>query len=348
MKDVKALGLFSGGLDSILACRTVAEQGITVIGLKFVTPFFDSYILECREKYQAEMQDKYGLRVEVVDLSRDYLQLLHNPVHGFGKHFNPCIDCKIMMLRRARRLMAVYNASFLITGEVVGQRPMSQRRDTMRVIERDSDCTGLLLRPLSALLLPPTPMEELGLVDRDRLHRFAGRGRKAQMELAARFSLTDYPNPAGGCILTDPNLGTRIKALYNGDLRLVDGGISAEDVRLLLVGRQFQIEGRHWLIVGRNQEENKRIVSLQEKGDWLLSMENHPGPTALLRRAEDNVVTEDRESVLRSAAGVVTRYAKRVAGRHVAAEVCVDMGDSKTCRSFEPLHEEVVSSWQIN
>ncbi|WP_035273859.1 DUF814 domain-containing protein [Desulfogranum japonicum] len=347
MKDVIALGLFSGGLDSILACRTVAEQGIRVIGLKFVTPFFDNYLLGCKEKYQKEMQEKYELQVEVIDLSQGYLQLLHNPEHGFGKNFNPCIDCKIMMLRTARELMATYNASFLITGEVVGQRPMSQRRDTMRVIERDSGCSGLLLRPLSALLLPPTPMEEKGLVDRAGLHRFAGRGRKPQIELAARYGITDYPNPAGGCILTDRNLGARIKALYNGDIILSDEDLSVEDVRLLLVGRQFQIGGKYWLVVGRNERENELIRSLQKKGDWLLSMENHPGPTALLRSAEETVLPDERENVLQYAAGIVVRYAKKVAGVHVAAEVCVEKDDSMVCRSFEPLDEEVVSSWQI-
>ncbi len=183
MSDVRAIALFSGGLDSILACRVIMAQGIEVIGLKFVTPFFDHDLLQDEAAYAQEMQQKYGIDVRVVDISEGYVRMLEQPVHGFGKNFNPCIDCKIFMLRQARRLMAEYGASFIITGEVLGQRPMSQRRDTLRVIERDSGCEGLLLRPLCAQLMNPTQAETQGLVDREQLHRFAGRGRKEQKNL---------------------------------------------------------------------------------------------------------------------------------------------------------------------
>ncbi|MCL1980594.1 MAG: thiamine biosynthesis protein, partial [Proteobacteria bacterium] len=216
MSETVALGLFSGGLDSILACRTVADQGVRVMALKFVTPFFDHHLLGEQKKYAEAMRGKYGLEVSVIDISEGYLRLLDNPVHGFGKHFNPCIDCKILMLTRARELMDTYGASFLLTGEVLGQRPMSQRRDTLRVIERDSGCTGLLLRPLCAKLMEPTRAELDGLVDRERLHGFSGRGRREQKRLAARLGITDYPAPAGGCLLTDPNLAGRIKHFYQG------------------------------------------------------------------------------------------------------------------------------------
>ena len=144
MSKTTAIGLFSGGLDSILACRIIADQDIRVRALKFVTPFFDHELLGREQEYQQEVQDKYGLEVELVDLSKGYIELLRNPAHGFGKNFNPCIDCKILMFTKAREMMAKYDASFLITGEVLGQRPMSQRRDTLNVIERDAICKDIL------------------------------------------------------------------------------------------------------------------------------------------------------------------------------------------------------------
>ncbi|MBU1453408.1 MAG: thiamine biosynthesis protein, partial [Proteobacteria bacterium] len=204
MKQVTALALFSGGLDSILAARLVASLGVRVLAVKFVTPFFDYELLADPERYQQEVMEKYGLEVVLYDLSNNYLDLLHKPAHGFGKNFNPCIDCKILMCSRAKELMAKYGASFLISGEVLGQRPMSQRRDTLRVIERDSDNDGLLLRPLSAKLMSPTKPETEGWIDREKLLNFNGRGRSRQIELAKQYGITDFPAPAGGCILADP------------------------------------------------------------------------------------------------------------------------------------------------
>ncbi|MBU4393918.1 MAG: thiamine biosynthesis protein, partial [Proteobacteria bacterium] len=164
MSQITALALFSGGLDSILACRVVAAQGIRVVAVKFVTPFFDYELLASRDAYQEEVFKKYGIEVLIEDLSDGYLDLLHNPQHGFGKNFNPCIDCKILMITRARAMMTSLGASFLVTGEVLGQRPMSQRRDTLQVIERDSGAQRSLLRPLSARLLPETEAEAQGWI----------------------------------------------------------------------------------------------------------------------------------------------------------------------------------------
>ena len=166
-KSVTALALFSGGLDSILACRTVAAQGIQVRALKFVTPFFSHHLLAEEEQFQQKMQNKYGIAAELIDLSSGYLDMLRQPKHGFGKNFNPCIDCKIMMLRRARELMEERGASFLITGEVLGQRPMSQRRDTLNLIEREAGCQDMLLRPLSAKLFKPILAERQGVIERE-------------------------------------------------------------------------------------------------------------------------------------------------------------------------------------
>ncbi len=348
MKERVALGLFSGGLDSILACRVVADQGVRVIALKFVTPFFDSDLLDRRDEYAEEMQQKYGLKVEVVDVSEGYLRLLEKPDHGFGKHFNPCIDCKILMLRRARELMQVYGASFLITGEVLGQRPMSQRRDTLRVIERDSGCTGILLRPLSAKLMSPTQAEQEGLVDRERLYAFSGRGRRQQKLLAAQLGITEYPTPAGGCMLTDPNLASRIKHFYNGLFSFAEQKRAVDDVRLLVVGRQFKLEDDVWFIVGRNELENNQLEALRGPDDWLLRMSTRPGPLGLLRHARQKVDGSDQEEdILRKLAGIVVRYGKKVEGEPREAEVLIDKGTTRIVACFAPLADEDFLPWRI-
>lgn len=347
MNDRVALGLFSGGLDSILACRVIAEQGIRVVALKFVTPFFDHDLLSRRLEYQQEMQRKYGLDVEVIDISAGYVRLLDQPVHGFGKHFNPCIDCKIMMLAKARELMPRYGASFLVSGEVLGQRPMSQRRDTLRVIERDSGCVGLLLRPLCAKLMPPTRAELEGLVDRNRLYNFSGRGRKQQKQLAADLGIIDYPAPAGGCMLTDPNLAARIKHFYQGlfsfgEQRVVD------DIRLLAVGRQFKFDENVWCILGRDERENTRLASFRSPDDWLVRMTSRPGPLGLVRHARTTVAGSPEEvDVIRRLAGLVVRYGKKGLSSDETAEVTIDKGDVQEQGIFAPLSDEQFASWRI-
>jgi tRNA U34 2-thiouridine synthase MnmA/TrmU len=348
MKMPTALGLFSGGLDSILACRVVADQGVRVIALKFVTPFFDSDLLGCRDEYGAEMRRKYGLEVELIDVSAGYLRLLENPAHGFGKHFNPCIDCKILMLTRARELMEAYGASFLITGEVLGQRPMSQRRDTLRVIERDSGCTDILLRPLCARLMPPTRAEQEGLVDREQLHAFSGRSRRQQKLLATQLGITDYPTPAGGCMLTDLNLAPRIKQYYNGLFSLSEQQRTVEDIRLLVVGRQFKLEEDIWFIVGRDERENRQLEALRGPDDWLLRMTARPGPLGLFRYARQKVAGSDREAeLLRRLAGIVVRYGKKIEGAPAEAEVTIDKGLSVTSGTFAPLADATCQQWRM-
>ncbi|MCL2457610.1 MAG: thiamine biosynthesis protein [Desulfobulbus sp.] len=346
MSERAALGLFSGGLDSILACRTVADQGVRVVALKFVTPFFDHHLLAKNEEYADAMRRQYGLEVEVIDISEGYLRLLDNPAHGFGKHFNPCIDCKILMLTRARELMPAYGASFLFTGEVLGQRPMSQRRDTLRVIERDSGCTGLLLRPLCAKLMPPTQAELAGLVDRERLHGFSGRGRKEQKRLADRLGIADYPAPAGGCLLTDPNLAGRIKHFYQG-LFSFGRQRAVDDIRLLTIGRQFKLDDDAWFILGRDERENDRLLAMRGPDDWLLCMTSRPGPLGLLRHAQAKLAGAGREkTVIRRAAGLVVRFGKKEEGA-TAAEVRIDQGSAEVQAHFAPLADHEFADWRI-
>ncbi len=348
MSVVRALSLFSGGLDSILATRVVMEQGIEVLAVRFITPFFGDAILRDPQRYQREVRDKYGIDAVVVDISDDYLQMLRRPAHGFGRYFNPCIDCKIFMLKRARAMLGQFGAAFLISGEVLGQRPMSQRRDTLNIIERDSGSRTILLRPLSARLLTETEAERQGWVDRERLLDFSGRGRSRQIALARQFGITDFPAPAGGCILADPILSKRIARVYDGGFVVTPESMSVTDIRLMLVGRQFLLPGGGWLVLGRDEKESSRIVELREAGDVLLLVEERPGPAAVLRRAGESVADSAVQAAdLSLAADLVARYAKKIAGRPAATRVVVETDAERREMTGEPPAEEHIRSWAI-
>lgn len=349
MNEVKALSLFSGGLDSILASRLVAAQGIEVQALKFVSPFFNYDILEDVDGYKEMVRGKYGVDVIVKDITADYMELLYSPVHGFGKNFNPCIDCKILMLRKAKEMMDELNCSFLITGEVLGQRPMSQRRDTLNVIERDSDNKSILLRPLSAQLLPETDAEKMGLVDRDQLLNFSGRGRSRQIALAKEFGITDFPSPAGGCILADPILGKRVECLFSDQFVVPSAAITPADILLILIGRQFVFPSGRWLVLGRNEKENEKISRRAGRDDILFVMEERPGPTAVLRneavRCGDKRGLEDD---LATAAGLVVRYGKKVIEGPKGCRVKVLIeGDDEREIYAEPLTDDIFREWMV-
>ncbi len=348
MNTIKALSLFSGGLDSILATRLIMAQGITVEAVQFVTPFFNYAILEDIAGHQERVRRLYGIHVLVEDISPGYLRLLHNPAHGFGKNFNPCIDCKILMLSRAREMLAERGASFLISGEVLGQRPMSQRRDTLNVVERDSGTRSLLLRPLCAQLLTETMPERLGWVDRSKLLRMSGRGRSAQIALAAQFGITEYPAPAGGCTLADPILSRRIKEIYAGDSVLQSEEITVADIRMLLLGRQFVLPGGGWLIVGRDEKENDILTKLAGAEDAVLLMEEWPGPTVIVKKAASRYpLAADLAKALVLAAALVVRYGKKLPKAKVAGEVTCILGDSRKVIAAEPLADDVFQTWRL-
>lgn len=347
MKKIKALSLFSGGLDSILATRLVMAQGVDVLAVQFVTPFFNYDILQDVDAHKAKMLGKYGIKVRVEDISEGYLKLLHNPNHGFGKNFNPCIDCKIMMFCRAKALLKECGASFLISGEVLGQRPMSQRRDTMNVIERDSDTRSLLLRPLCAQLMDETEPEIRGWVDRSKLKKMSGRGRSAQIALAKEYGITDYPAPAGGCVLADPILSRRIKALYAEQSILAAAQISVLDVRVLLVGRQLLLPGGGWLILGRDEQDNAKIEDLARPEDALLRMEEWPGPSALLKKIDQYKSEAERERDLQIAASLVVRYGRKLKDGDPAKDVtCWISGEQRVMKTL-PMEGEEYRSWVL-
>jgi len=331
--QITALALYSGGLDSTIACRVVAKQGIKVVAVKFITPFFGYELLQKQDEYIGYIKEISGIDVILKDVTLPYLELLKNPAHGFGKHFNPCIDCKIFLLSEAKKMMPEIGASFLVTGEVVGQRPMSQRRDTLRIIERDSGCEGILVRPLCAKNLAPTQAEHEDLIDREQLLNFSGRNRKPQIQLAEQFGITDYPSPAGGCILTDPILSLRIQEYYEKQKR-----ITPEDILLMMVGRQFKLPSGGWLVVGRNESENIKIDNLRQPGDWLLEPKNIPGPSAILRY-------DSRPEELKTAAAIVVRYSKKSDVGEGSAVIVADQNGAKHEIDTRPLGDNLYRLW---
>ncbi len=267
-----ALVLFSGGLDSILACKVLQDQGLRVLGLHYVSPFFGKpHLLE-------HWKETYGIDAVPVDIRRAYLDMLAAPRNGWGKHLNPCVDCKILMLRHAKGLLPVYGAHFLATGEVLGQRPMSQRPDSLNLIRKGSGARDVLLRPLSAGKLPPTKMELSGLVDRSRLPALWGRGRKGQLELAAHFGITDFPAPGGGCRLAESDNAKRYLPIL---VNLADP--APGDFSLSHLGRQYW-SGPYWLSIGRNQEDNEALEAALQPTDILMRLRDVPGPMAIARQ----------------------------------------------------------------
>ncbi len=275
----QVVALFSQGLDSILAIKIIQQQGLKVQAIKFITPFF-GYDIKGREpEFCNQVKSSYNIDLTIVDLTVDYLDMLSTPQYGYGKNFNPCLDCKIMMLSRARTLAEAWQAASIVTGEVVGQRPFSQRLDTMRRIEKLSLTEGLLLRPLSAKLLAPTKAEEQGIIDRKQLFDFSGRGRKPQISLAEKLGITNYPTPAGGCLLTDPGFAKRVKTLYQKTTIP-----TANDLNLLKFGRFYPLEqASEFVIVGRNHDDNQQLLKTADHNYFILHLTEMAGPTAILK-----------------------------------------------------------------
>lgn len=279
------MGLLSGGLDSTLATKLMLEQGIEVHLLNFITPFCTCTRKGCQHQAK-KVAGKWNVPLRVVTVGEEYVELVRNPAHGYGKNMNPCIDCRIFFLKRAKDYMEKIGASFVFTGEVLGQRPMSQRRDSMRTIERESGLEGRILRPLSAKLMPCTLPEEEGLVDREKLLSMRGRSRKPQMALAEEIGISDYPCPAGGCRLTEPNFSRRLREAFEHEEH------SVRDIHLLRYGRHFRLPGGNKLIVGRDQEENSLLSSLAEEGDVLMEVIGFGSPLAVLRRGKGSKQVE--------------------------------------------------------
>jgi tRNA-specific 2-thiouridylase len=275
MTRVKALSLLSGGLDSILATELVRRQGIEVVAFNVKTPFCIPKKDGSSEASQAADQLKVPLKVVSVD--KDYIKMLRKPKYGYGRNMNPCIDCKIFMIKKAKKYAKEIGADFLFTGEVLGERPKSQHSPALRLIEQDSGLKGKLLRPLSAKLLAETVAEKKGLIDRTKLLNIQGRSRKPQFQLAKEYGITSYPSPAGGCLLTCEEYSKKLKDLFNNKRR-----ISLLDVVLLRMGRHFRL-GKNKIIVGRNETENKLLLQQKNACDFYFELTDIVGPVTLLQ-----------------------------------------------------------------
>lgn len=268
-RKARGIGLLSGGLDSILAVKVLLEQDLDLLGLIFVTPFFGP-------KPGVDLSELTGIPVRPVEISKKHLEMLRKPLYGYGSQMNPCIDCHALMLREAGRLMEEEGADFLFTGEVLGQRPMSQRRDSLRSVEKLSGHPGRVLRPLSAKLLPLTLVETDGLVDREKLLDISGRSRKRQMELVERYAITDYPQPGGGCMLTNEGFVNKLRELFN---RYPNA--SAHEIEFLKWGRHFKMPGGSILAVGRNKADNEHLRGCAGSEDIFLRVMDYPGPVGI-------------------------------------------------------------------
>jgi tRNA U34 2-thiouridine synthase MnmA/TrmU len=270
-QKVRALGLCSGGLDSTLAGLVLRDQGIEVEWVTFETPFFTA-------AKARKASEKTGIALTVKSIYPTYIKMLKNPSAGYGKQMNPCMDCHALMFKLAGEMMNENNFDFLFSGEVLGQRPMSQTKSSLQYVEKHSGFKGYILRPLSAKKLPETIPEKEGLVDRERLLDFAGRGRKPQIALAKKFDLTDYPAPAGGCLLTDVGYSKRLKDLFDHQDECTE-----EELHLLKYGRHFRLNPGTKLIVGRTQQDNEDLMKYHNpQTDTVIDVKDHPSPIALV------------------------------------------------------------------
>jgi len=274
---MKAIALFSGGLDSTLAMKLIIDQGIEVLAININTGFGST---KDRYEHMQSMCEQVGAEFRVIDIQNEYLQdVLFDPKHGYGKHFNPCIDCHAKMFAVAKRIMDAEGASFLISGEVMGQRPMSQNKDALQTVLNESNCDGLLLRPMSAKKLAPTIAELNGWVDREKLEGIVGRSRDRQLELAREIGLDNFESPGGGCLLTDDNFGKKMFDFIKYDT------FEVKDIPVMKYGRHFRLKDGAKFVVGRNKEENEHLQNIDNDKYYHLKTVGIPGPHGLLSKS---------------------------------------------------------------
>ncbi|MGA2400343.1 MAG: hypothetical protein ABSG91_01390 [Syntrophobacteraceae bacterium] len=332
---MRAIALLSGGLDSSLAVKLMIDQGIEVIALHFTSPFCNCTPKKAGCRNQARfIAEVLGVEIQVIAKGIDYLSIVKDPPHGHGRGMNPCIDCRIYMLGKTKERMASLGASFVVTGEVLGQRPMSQHRNAIELIERESGLKGLILRPLSAHLFPPSFPELEGVIDRERLLAITGRSRKKQIEMADRLGIRDYPCPAGGCLLTDPIIASRLRDLFN-----CTPDFDMTDIYLLKVGRHFRVQPALKVILGRNEAENSQIGSMAKRGHTLFIPENFKGPAALASGIPDEAET-------RLIGGMIARYSKDNSTPYEIRKEIIGENIS-TLSAAEKLSQEIVDALLI-
>ncbi|MGL5378675.1 tRNA 4-thiouridine(8) synthase ThiI [Clostridium sp.] len=287
----RALAMVSGGLDSILAAKLIKEQGIEVIGICFRSYFFS-------EESAIKMTKQIDIPLEVIDFSHEHMNMVKNPKHGWGKNMNPCIDCHAMMMKYAGEMLEKFNADFIITGEVLNQRPMSQNKQALNTVKKESGFADKILRPLCALNLEETEMERSGLVDRSKLLKISGRSRKPQMELAEKWGITEYPSPAGGCKLTEPNYAIRLREMLNHK-----GDLTENEISLLRYGRRFRLNEKSIVIAARTNDEVEKIKEYIDGSYIAFHTSKHTGSLIVLQG-------EASEEAINFAARTAVRYSK--------------------------------------
>jgi len=271
---MKALGLLSGGLDSTLAIKLVLESGIEVEAINFSTPFGQAR----KDNWGApEVAKSFNIPIKIIKTGTDYLRMVRNPSHGYGKNINPCIDCKIFMLKKAKKYAREIDAKFIFTGEVLGQRPMSQHREALDLIEKEAGLKGKLVRPLSARLLPKTEAQEKGYIKNEALRDLSGRTRKPQIEMTKEFKIAKYQCASGGCLLTEADFANKLRDLFEHKKKVTN-----EDIAILKVGRHFRF-GENKIVVGRNEAENNALLKEKSKTDYYFEVPNCGSPTTLLQ-----------------------------------------------------------------
>ncbi len=332
-KNIKAVGLISGGLDSVLAATVVHNMGIEVLGMSFDIGSYSPSI-DGNKTGKSHFSENLPFNVDIISPSQEYLDMVANPEHGYGSAVNPCIDCKIFMLKEARKKMQKEGASFVFTGEVLGQRPMSQNRQAMDTIEASAGVKGYLVRPLCAKLLPETIPEQNGIIERDKLYGFNGRARKAQMNLAKELKLEQYQQPAGGCFLTEEVFGKKFSDfLYAKKERK----INYEEILLLQIGRHLRISDKVKAVIGRNEKENDYLENnFQDK--LLIKVADYPGATLLV----DGLPDKDELLLM---ASIVSRYSG--AKKLDTVKVSILSGDNEKNVTVKPASPEEIDKYRF-
>ncbi len=345
-KQIKAVSLISGGLDSMLATRVIMEQGVHVEGINFFTGFcVEGHTHAIRKKDQARpkrnnalwVAEQLGIKLHIIDIVEEYKDIVINPKHGYGANLNPCLDCKIFMVHKALEWIREHDFDFIITGEVIGQRPKSQRRETMPVVARESGADDLLVRPLCAKNLPPTLPEREGWIDRERLYDFSGRSRKPQMALARQFGIEDYAQPAGGCcFLTDANYSHKLQDLWThrGEKRY-----DLDDIMLLKVGRHLRPAEHYKLIISREEGETRFLEGYRKQFTHIKTV-SHAGPLTLVDGTPS-------EADLEFAARITARFSKGRNAERVKVRITPREGEPRELEVAPLPPSEIRESWYL-
>ena len=348
MKKIRALALVSGGLDSLLAAKVIETQGIEVQGISFQIGFTkEEFGIPQRDKNKKGddngghlnpqyYADKAGIKLNIENIFEEFKSVLVNPKHGYGSNMNPCIDCKAFMLHKAKEYMEKHGFDFLVTGEVLGQRPMSQRKQALPIVAKEGGVEDIVLRPLCAKLLPETLPERNGWVDREKLYDFNGRGRKSQVELAKQLGVTEYPQPAGGCLLTDPGFSKRLENLWQSKC---EKEYSVDEIKLLSIGRHLRFCDQFKLIISREKAETEYMEQFYGQFTMLKALD-YGGPVGLIDGDAD-------QKEVKKAAAILARYGSGRDAPEVKVEVFEVSGEKMVYTVVPYSAEQISPSWHI-